>query len=101
MADIVLNVESRYFIYGVSAIILHNDNVLMAKNDNYPYYYLIGGKVLFGEASESAVLREVHDDIKNIKSYNVDANDERESLHCCLSINCRSITCFLSFLSQS
>jgi len=62
MTDITLKVEDGYFIYGVSAIILHNNNVLMAKNDNYPYYYPIGGRVSFGETSENAVLREVHEE---------------------------------------
>jgi len=34
----------------------------MVKNENFPYYYSVGGGVHFGETSEDAVLREVHEE---------------------------------------
>ena len=34
----------------------------MVKNENHSYYYTVGGRVSFGETSESAVLREVYEE---------------------------------------
>ena len=62
MTDITLNIENGYFIYRVGAIIIHDNKVLMVKNDRSPYYYSVGGRVGFGETSESAVLREAFEE---------------------------------------
>ena len=62
MADITLEVNNGYFIYKVGAIIIHENKVLMVKNENFEYYYTVGGRVHFGETSENAVLREVFEE---------------------------------------
>ena len=59
MSDILFKSNNMNFSYRVGAVIIHNNNVLMVKNENYPYYYSVGGGVQFGETSEDAVLREV------------------------------------------
>ena len=59
MSDILFKSDDMNFSYRVGAVIIHNNNVLMVKNENYPYYYSVGGGVQFGETSEDAVLREV------------------------------------------
>jgi len=58
MTDISLEVDRGVFIHKVGAIIINDNNVLMVKNDGFPYYYTIGGRVKFGETSTDAVLRE-------------------------------------------
>jgi len=62
MADLTLEVENGYFSYRVGAIIIHENKILMVKNDNYPYYYSVGGRVHFNETSEEAILREVYEE---------------------------------------
>lgn len=60
--DLTLPVGAGNFCYRVSAIIMQDDKLLMVKNSNYPYYYSVGGRVHFGEASEDAILREVYEE---------------------------------------
>jgi len=62
MTDITLQVDDGYFNYRVGAIIIHENNLLMVKNDGYPYYYSVGGRVRFGETSEEAVTREAYEE---------------------------------------
>ena len=62
MTDITLQADNGYFNYRVGAVILYENNVLMVKNDNYPYYYSVGGRVKFEETSENAVLREAYEE---------------------------------------
>ena len=63
MPDILLKTDDVCFSYRVGAIIVQNNNVLMVKNENYPYYYSVGGGVQFGENSENAVLREIYEEL--------------------------------------
>ena len=42
MTDITLKVDEGYFIYKVGAIIIHDEKILMVKNESYPYYYTVG-----------------------------------------------------------
>ena len=58
MTDITFETDDGYFIYKVGAIIIHENKVLMVKNANFPYYYPVGGRVAFGETSETAAKRE-------------------------------------------
>jgi ADP-ribose pyrophosphatase YjhB (NUDIX family) len=62
MTDITLEVGNGYFIHKVGAIIIHDNNVLMVKNENHSCFYAVGGRVNFGETSEIAVLREVYEE---------------------------------------
>jgi ADP-ribose pyrophosphatase YjhB (NUDIX family) len=56
--DITLDAGAGRFCYRVGAIIIHENKILMARNDHVSYYYTIGGRVSFGETSQQAVLRE-------------------------------------------
>ena len=51
--------ENRWFRYRVAAIIVEDECVLFAGNDNKDYLYSIGGAVHMGETAEDAVKREV------------------------------------------
>ena len=62
MADISLQVNNGLFNYKVGAIIIHDEKILMIKNDVFPYYYTVGGRVIFGETSEVALLRETYEE---------------------------------------
>ena len=62
MIDITLKAGEGYFGCRVGAIIICNDQLLMVKNNNFPYYYSVGGRIQFGETLESAVLREVYEE---------------------------------------
>ena len=62
MSDLSFNIGDGYFFYRVGAIIIHDNCVLMIKNENFPYYYSIGGRVQFGETAKDAVLREAFEE---------------------------------------
>ncbi len=60
--DLTFKFDDKCFNYRVGAIIIHNGNVLFAKNEHSPYYYSVGGRVHFGETLEEAVVREVKEE---------------------------------------
>ena len=61
--DISFKTEQGRFNYRVCAIII-NDNKLLAMHDeNSPYYYLPGGRVILHETAENAVIREVKEEL--------------------------------------
>jgi ADP-ribose pyrophosphatase YjhB (NUDIX family) len=62
MADVTFKTDGGYFLHKAGAIIVHDNKLLMVKNENFPYYYTVGGRVNFGETSEDAVLREVFEE---------------------------------------
>lgn len=62
MNDILFEKDGICFSYRVGAVIIHDNSVLMVKNENNPYYYSVGGGVKFGETSEDAVLREIYEE---------------------------------------
>jgi len=57
--NISLNTKHGRFNYRVGAIIIHDNHLLMVKNIVAHYYYSVGGRVMFGESSAEAVLREI------------------------------------------
>ena len=59
MYDCGFTKENNWFRYRAAAIIVENDCVLFAGNENEDYFYSIGGGVHMGETAENAVLREV------------------------------------------
>jgi len=59
MSDLTFKMDNGYFTYKAGAIIIHENSVLMVKNENFPYFYTVGGRVNFGETSHDAVIREV------------------------------------------
>ncbi len=55
--------DNKRFRLRAAAIIIEENHVLFATNDSENYYYSIGGAVEIGESAESAVLREVAEEV--------------------------------------
>lgn len=62
MYDCGFTKESNWFRYRVGAIIIENDCVLLAGNENENYLYSIGECVHMGETAEDTILREVFEE---------------------------------------
>lgn len=62
MLDCGFTNESNWFRYRAGAIIVEDNCVLLAKNENDDYYYSVGGGVHMNEKSEDAVKREVFEE---------------------------------------
>lgn len=61
--DITFQTEEGRFNYRVCAIIIHEGKLLAMHDENSPYYYLPGGRVMFHETAESAVQREIKEEL--------------------------------------
>ena len=61
--DLTFKTPSGIFNYRVCAIILHDDALLATKNDRTPYFYLPGGRVQLHEDAESAIRRELLEEL--------------------------------------
>jgi len=62
--DITFKTTEGRFNYRVCAIIVHNNELLVMKDERSPYYYLPGGRVSLHETAESAVLREIKEELE-------------------------------------
>lgn len=60
--DLTFKTEQGKFNYRVGAIILHDNKLLMAKNNKSPYFYSVGGRVKLHESANEAVVREVYEE---------------------------------------
>lgn len=60
--DLTFKTETGRFNYRVGAIIIHDDRLLMVKNNKAPYFYSVGGRVKLHETAEEAVLREIFEE---------------------------------------
>ena len=60
--DCTFRTEQGRFNYRVGAIIIHDNRVLMVKDNSHPYYYSVGGRVHLHESLEQAITREVHEE---------------------------------------
>lgn len=60
--DLTFKTENGRFNYRVGAIIIHDNKILMVKNELSPYFYSVGGRVKLNETAEQAVLREVYEE---------------------------------------
>ncbi|SDP29676.1 NUDIX hydrolase [Clostridium gasigenes] len=63
MTDITFKTETVRFVYRVAGIIIHNNKLLVMKDENSPYYYIPGGKVGLQELSTDAIKREIREEI--------------------------------------
>ena len=66
--DITVDVGNYKLNVRVAGIIIHNNKLLVHKDINSDHYALIGGRVKIGEDSETAVKRELQEELgKNIE----------------------------------
>ena len=61
--DISITSGNQKFNYRVCALIINDGKVLALHGQQMPYYYLPGGRVKIGESAETAVIREVWEEI--------------------------------------
>jgi len=62
--DITFDINDRFFLYRVGAIIIDNGEILMAKSsdEDATHYFSVGGRVQLGETAQEAVLREAREE---------------------------------------
>ena len=66
--DISINVGNYKINVRAAGIIIHNNKLLTHRNINDDYYALIGGRIQVGEDSETALKREIMEEMgKEIK----------------------------------
>lgn len=61
--DISFKIPEGKFNYRVCAIIIRDNKILAMKDNHADYYYFPGGRVQFGEESDTAVLRELKEEL--------------------------------------
>lgn len=62
MIDCGIRKQNKQFRYRAAAIIIENECILFASNQNDDYLYSVGGAVHMGETAHDAVLREVFEE---------------------------------------
>lgn len=62
--DITFKTEEGRFNYRVCAVIINKNKLLAMKDVNTKYFYLPGGRVMFHETAEEAILREVKEELE-------------------------------------
>ena len=61
--DISFKTKEGRFNYRVGAIMIHEQKVLMMKDEGSSYFYVPGGRVKINETAETAVLRELKEEL--------------------------------------
>lgn len=61
--DLTLKTKKGIFNHRVAAVITHNHKLLAQKNTKTDEYYLVGGRVRFGESSQEALIREIKEEL--------------------------------------
>lgn len=63
---ITLRDETWLFQYRVGAIVIRNDKVLLCRDNVNGYWYMPGGRVELGESSETAIVREMREELNSV-----------------------------------
>ena len=61
--DISFKAGNEKFNYRVCAVMISDGKILAMHDERSPYYYLPGGRVTMGETAETAVIREVQEEL--------------------------------------
>lgn len=61
--DISFKSDNKKFNYRVCAMMISEGKILAMHDERSPYYYLPGGRVKIGETAETAVIREVQEEL--------------------------------------
>lgn len=61
--DITFPTEKGRFNYRVAGLLIHDNRLLVIREEHSPYAYLPGGRVQFGETLESAIRREIKEEL--------------------------------------
>lgn len=61
--DLTFRIPEGTFNLRAAAVILHEGRILAMQDERSPYYYIPGGRVAFGETAETAILREVQEEL--------------------------------------
>lgn len=61
--DLTFRTEEGVFNFRVAAVIVVNNKLLALKNDLTPYYFLPGGRVKLDESGETAIKRELKEEL--------------------------------------
>ncbi len=68
--DLTLKTGNGLFNHRVAGVIVKNNKLLAQVNTDTNEYYLVGGRVQFGESSEEALVREIKEELGiNITNY--------------------------------
>lgn len=62
--DITFRMEEGTFNYRVAAILCHQGKLLIMKSSDAPYWYIPGGRVHLQERAETAILREMLEELE-------------------------------------
>ena len=61
--DMTIKLDDGYFNYRVAAVIINHGRLLVMHNKEYNTYYLPGGRVQLHESSETAIKREIKEEL--------------------------------------
>lgn len=68
--DLTIKTNEGLFNHRVAAVIINDNKILAQKNLNDNSYYLVGGRVSFGESTQEALVREVGEELNiSISNY--------------------------------
>lgn len=63
--DLTLKTENGIFNHRVAAVIVSDNKLLAQINTDTHEYYLVGGRVHYGESSEEALIREIKEELNS------------------------------------